>query len=450
MSRAMKDSGIPWIGEIPSHWGIARLKDIKANKPYAIVDGPFGSAISTNDYRDEGVPLVRIVNLTGKYVDDSTTMHISPELAQAVKRSAFGLKDIVFAKTGATVGKCSINNSIEYGILSSSCVKISIAETFNTHFFYYFFYTNQFNLALRLACGGSTRDTINLTPFSNLPCIIPPHEEQKTIADFLDKKCSEIDEMIALQDKIIEELKAYKQSVITEAVCKGLNPDVPMKDSGIEWIGEIPVGWRLIKLKYCLSDSKNALRVGPFGSSLSGNDFKTEGYWVYNQRSVLDNNFETNDTFIDNAKFEELNSFRVYPNDILITTRGSIGKIAVVPHNAPEGIIHPCIIRFVVDTNKYSIRLLRHIFNNSDFVLNQMRYQSNSTTIDVLYSYSLKNIILPLIPMKEQQVIADYLDRKCEEIDTLISVKQSKIDALKEYKKSIIYEYITGKKEVNG
>ena len=183
MNRAMKQSGIPWIGAIPSHWRIARLKDLRANKPYAIVDGPFGSAISANDYRDEGVPLVRIVNLTGKYVDDSTTMHISPELAQSVKRSAFGLKDIVFAKTGATVGKCSINNSIEYGILSSSCVKISIAETFNSHYFYYFFCTNQFNLALRLACGGSTRDTINLTPFSNLPCIVPPLTEQQSIAD---------------------------------------------------------------------------------------------------------------------------------------------------------------------------------------------------------------------------------------------------------------------------
>ena len=260
MSRGIKHSGIEWIGEIPEHWFIARLKDIKANKPYAIVDGPFGSAISTNDYLENGVPLVRIVNLKGKYLDSNSTMFISHELAQTVSRSSFSLHDIIFAKTGATVGKCSINNSIEYGILSSSCVKISIAESLDVRYYYYYFYTNQFNLALRLACGGSTRDTINLTPFKLLPCIIPPLSEQQRIADYLDNVCGDIDDMTALQEKMIEELKAYKQSVITEAVTKGLNPNVPMRDSGVEWIGMIPEHWSICKIKHCLSQDKNNLR----------------------------------------------------------------------------------------------------------------------------------------------------------------------------------------------
>jgi type I restriction enzyme S subunit len=244
-------------------------------------------------------------------------------------------------------------------------------------------------------------------------------------------------------------LKAYKQSVITEAVTKGLNPNVPMKESGIEWIGQIPVHWEVCRLKDCLKNISNNLRVGPFGSTLSGNDICDFGeYWIYNQRCVLDNNFITNNSFITKDKYKELESFRVYPNDILITTRGSIGKIAIVPENAPIGIIHPCIIRFVINELMYNTQLLKYIFNESDFVLNQLRYQSNSTTIDVIYSYALRNITLPKIPISEQQSIADYLDTKCTEIDNLISIKQQKIKHLKEYKKSIIYEYVTGKKEV--
>ena len=255
--------------------------------------------------------------------------------------------------------------------------------------------------------------------------------------------------MIALQEQIIEELKAYKQSVITEAVTKGLNPNVPMRDSGIEWIGQIPEHWGVCRVKDCLQNTKNNLRVGPFGSALSGNDICDIGeYWIYNQRTVLDSNFSTNNSFVTKEKYYELESFKVFPNDILITTRGSIGKIAIVPSNAPVGILHPCIIRFVIDKSKYNSRLLKRIFNESDFVLKQLRYQSNSTTIEVIYSYTLRNITLPNIPIAEQQAIADYLDEKCANIDALIATKQQKIDSLKEYKKSIIYEYVTGKKEI--
>ena len=290
---------------------------------------------------------------------------------------------------------------------------------------------------------------LNIEDFLRIQMVLPLYAEQKAIADFLDKKCEEIDELVALQEKIIEELKAYKQSVITETVCKGLNPNAPMKDSGVEWIGEIPEHWSLCKLKNYLSQTPNNLRVGPFGTALSGNDIKESGkYWIYNQRTVLDENFTTCNSFVDEEKYLELESFKIYPNDILITTRGSIGKITIVPNNAPVGILHPCIIRFVIDENRFNTSLLKHIFNGSDFVLRQMKYQSNSTTIDVLYSYALKNIVLPNIPIYEQQEIADYLDKKCAEIDQLITIKQQKIVELKEYKKSLIYEYTTGKKRV--
>lgn len=122
-----------------------------------------------------------------------------------------------------------------------------------------------------------------------------------------------------------------------------------MKESGLEWIGEIPYDWSITKIKFILSNENDSLKVGPFGSQLSGSDFVSEGYWVYSQRSVLDRDFEHNAMFISKDKFDSMKGFHVRANDILITTRGTIGKICRVPKSFSEGILHPCIIKFRID-----------------------------------------------------------------------------------------------------
>ena len=142
-----------------------------------------------------------------------------------------------------------------------------------------------------------------------------------------------------------------------------------MKDSGIEWVGEVGADCSFIPLKYFL-ESKDAVKVGPFGSQLSGNDFSDEitDYWVYNQRTVIDNEYETGNAFIQKEKFDSMPSFHVHADDILITTRGTIGKISKVPYGHKKGVLHPCIIRFRIDPKKYCYKLLEIIFNSSDFV----------------------------------------------------------------------------------
>lgn len=216
-----------------------------------------------------------------------------------------------------------------------------------------------------------------------------------------------------------------------------------MKDSGIEWIGDIPLDWLVAPLKYLLTEEADNIKVGPFGSQLSGNDFVDDGYWVYNQRAVMDNNFDYNDTCISKEKYNLMKSFQVRENDILITTRGTIGRICRIPLSYHRGIIHPCIIKFRVDENKILYSLLELIFNHSDIIKTQLSYKSNATTIDVIYGETLKNIILPLPPLNEQKRIADYLDKKCTEIDSLSSDIQSQIRILDDYKKSVITEAVT-------
>ncbi len=282
--------------------------------------------------------------------------------------------------------------------------------------------------------------------YYNIPIPVPSNLEQKSIATFLDFKCEAIDQAIQKQKDIVDKLMEYKQSTITQAVTKGLNPNSEMKDSGVEWIGEIPQNWSIMRLKYAYDNSNgNAVKVGPFGSQLKSSSYVSSGEWVYNQRTVLDENFETNDTFVSKEKANSLSGFKVYPNDILITTRGTLGHIAIVPNNAPSGILHPCIIRFRINSNVINPRLLKYMFNNSDFFIKQIELTNNSTTIDALYSYNLCNLVFPVIPLSEQQNIIDFLDLKCLEIDESIERSNKIIQKLEEYKKALIYNAVTGK-----
>lgn len=216
-----------------------------------------------------------------------------------------------------------------------------------------------------------------------------------------------------------------------------------MKPSGIDWIGDIPVSWSISRLKFMLANEEDSLKVGPFGSSLSGTDYIPDGKWVFNQRVVLDNNFIDNDTCISDEKFQEMKSFSVYPEDILITTRGTIGKVAIVPQNAPQGILHPCIIKFRLNKKLLLPELLKLLFNETSYAQEQFAFMNNSTTIDVIYSYSLKDIILPLIPINEQKAIYAFLHKECDQIDSIAADLEKQIELLQQYKKSLITETVT-------
>ena len=215
-----------------------------------------------------------------------------------------------------------------------------------------------------------------------------------------------------------------------------------LKDSGVEWIGEIPKDWSTIRLKYLLTNKKNSIKVGPFGSQIKGNDFVDEGVPVYTQRTVLDDDFINGDAFITKEKYSLLKGFEVEPLDFLITTRGSIGRVAIAPEDVRPGIIHPCIIKFTIDRNIYNEHLLKYIFNGSDIILEQLVLASNATTIPVVYSEPLKNVIIPIAPYNQQQKIVRYLNEEFTKINAVIKKQQAIIEKLKEYKLSIITEAV--------
>lgn len=444
--REMKDSGIKWIGAIPRDWNTIKIKHC------ANLKGRIGwQGLNSSEYKDKGSYLITGTDFKNGIISWNTCVRITKERFQEAPEIHIKENDLLITKDG-TIGKVALAESAPQQVSLNSgvlLIKLLHENTYYRKFLYYILLSKVFwDWYHSSKTGNSTIQHLYQEKFKEFSYPICDYTRQVAIADYLDCKCGKIDSTIEREKQVIEKLKAYKQSMITEAVTQGLDPNVPMKDSGIEWIGKIPELWEVVKFKSLLLNTKNSMRVGPFGSALKNEDYVENGYVVYNQRIVLDKNYSNCNTFISEEKYNELFSFSIEDNDILITTRGSIGQLYRPNKNAPKGIIHPCIIKFKIDSSKIMYPLLEMIFNNTDFVKNQFVYLSNSTTIEVVYSNTLKNIFLPCIPYKQQRDIVAYLDQKTSQIDTAIAKKEALIEKLGAYKKSLIYECVTGKMEV--
>ena len=387
MSRTMKDSGIPWIGEIPSHWDTCFIKQVMRNK-------------SVKGYPDEQVlSLYRDYGVVPKDSRDDNH-NVTSEDTSGYKLVDVG--DFVINKMKAWQGSMAVS---EYrGIISPAYYICRFTAPVYKKYIHYLLRNETYKAEyMRLSTGLRVGQwDLNVDDFLHIPMVLPPIPEQQAIADFLDKKCSEIDEMVLLQENIVEELKAYKQSVITEAVCKGLNPNVPMKDSGIEWIGEIPEGWKAKRLKY-VGYGENGLTYSP--SDMCGE----EGVLVLRSSNIQGSKLVLTDNVYVSCSIPE--KLFVKKGDIIICSRNGsaalVGKCALVEDeiNASFGAF---MLRFRTSLyNRYAYYLLTGVISN-------YKQLFSTTTINQLTLGTFNNLYAPVATEdKEQQAIADYLDTKC-------------------------------------
>jgi len=444
--ESYKDSGIEWIGEIPEHWEENKLKYMAYVK---------SSNVDKKVEEDEQE--VSLCNYVDVYYNDFIDSNIKfmKATARSEEIDKFELQagDVIITKDSETWDDIAVPAYVPYKLAKVLCgYHLALVRSFNSkslgRYIFRAFSSNGIRDQFMVSANGITRFGLSISSLKTalFPC--PPLYEQKAIANYLDYKTSEIDSLIADKEKLIEKLEEYKKSIITEAVTKGLDPDVEMEDSGIEWIGEIPEHWEMKKIKYLLKRERNSIKVGPFGSQLTSENMKHNSIKVYNQRNVYDKNFSIGENYISLEKYGELKSFTVYPGDILITTRGTIGKASIVPDNTEKGILHPCLMRIQVKENYALPRLIEEIFNETYLLFNQILYESNATTIDVIYSETLKNLIIPLPSYDEQEVILKKIDESKEFYEGLIKKIQNQVINLKQYRQSLIYEAVTGKIDV--
>ena len=414
MSREMVNSGIPWIGDIPKGWSIAQLKRFcKVNS---------GREIEIEVERSS-VDAIPVFGSGGVFKYTNKPQHEG--------------EAVMFGRKG-TLGKPMYVNGAFWAV--DTMYFLTFTNTLRAK--YCFYLLSAFNWDPYIT--QTALPSVVATDIVNAVFVFPSLSEQQKIASFLDRKCSEIDEMIALQEKIVEELKAYKQSVITEAVTKGLDPNVPMKDSGIEWIGEIPEHWEMYRIKY------NTFLKGRIGwQGLNSSDFIDEGYCLITGTD-FDNKGGINwDTCyrISKERFDEDELLHIKNGDLLMTKDGTVGKMAYIKNLPEEASLNSHLLIIRQTTEQIDNGFLYWVMLSNVFKRFCLIYQSGSIMSSI--SQSTLGLFSCYCPTKnEQERIVLYLNTKCTEIDNLISFKLSKIESLKEYKKSIIYEYVTGKKEV--
>ena len=431
MSREMKHSGNKWIGQIPKSWGVERIKTIFRERTELSEDGS-ETLLSVSEYYG-------VANRSEK-VSDGEFVSRAESLIR-YKKCYKG--DLVSNIMLAWKGSMGIT---EYdGIVSPAYCVYEPSKSVFPRYYHYLFRTSLYTSIFSLYSKGIIDSRLRLySPyFFDIKAIVPSYSEQQRIAEFLDRKCAEVDEMIALQEQIIEELKAYKQSVITEAVTKGLNPAAPMRDSGIEWIGQIPEHWEVKRIRN-IGLTQNGISKGGeyFGE---GDPFISYGD-VYKNTELP----QIASGLIQSSQ-EEQERFSVCKGDVFFTrtseTIEEIGFSSTCTKTIEKAVYAGFVIRFRprcgILYDGYSKYYFRSNIHRAYFVK-----EMNIVTRASLSQDLLKSLAVLLPTFEEQQAIADYLDKKCADIDSLIQTKQSKIDSLKEYKKSIIYEYVTGKKEV--
>lgn len=418
LTRKMKDSGVEWIGEIPEDWEVVRLKD-----KYIFEKGK-NAGLYTKEYVGANI---------GNYPVYSGQTE-NKGIMGYIDSYEYDLKDSIYTTTvGAKVMTANmISGKIS---LSQNCV-LFINRDENTDDRFVLNFLNPLFKYEKSMIPSYMQPSLRIEDLKRYIMFTPKIDEQKEIADFLDKKVSEIDNIISKTKKAIEEYKRYKQSLITETVTKGLDENVEMKDSGIEWIGEIPEHWQAIKLKYFYNIIS--------GTTPTNKDENWNGEILW----ITPADYNTEDISIKDSKRKitklgvENSSLSVIPIDsIIVSNRAPIGKIAL---NEKEVTINQgckaLVLKKIID-NKFTYYILS-IYSD---VLNML---GRGTTFLELSGRELSNFIISIPPLKEQEQIASYLDNKCSQIDQIISTKEKLLTEMEAYKKSLIYETVTGKREV--
>ena len=423
----MKDSGIEWISEIPAHWGILRGKNVLRLLERPVK--PDDDVITC--FRDGEVTLRK------NRREEGFTNSLKEIGYQGIEPG-----DLIVHGMDGFAGSIGISDSRGK---ASPVLNVMDSNQNKRYLMYYLRAMAYKDVFMALSTGIRVRSCdLRWNKLSVFPFLIPTSHEQSAIAAYLDTQCAKIDEIIAQAKASIEDYKQWKASIIYKAVTKGLDPNVEMKDSGIEWIGRMPKRWKVIPLKLCTD------KIGSGKTPVGGAEtYQDNGVLFLRSQNVYNTGLKLDGVYyISDEVDATMKNSRVRYNDVLLNiTGGSIGRCCLfnLPDTAANVNQHVCIIR-----TKPEILLpqfLRYFWNSASGPIVIDQYQTGSNRQGLNFE-QIGATHIPLCSIAEQQQIVAMLDKKCAVIDQLMAEKQSLIDDLESYKKSLIYEVVTGKRRV--
>ena len=422
MIEQMKPSGIDWIGEIPTDWNIKRVKYLASLK------GRIGwQGLTSDEYIDEGPFLITGIDFCNGGIDWENCVHITEERWAEAPEIHIHNGDLLITKDG-TIGKVAIvDNLTMKASLNSGVLLIRPQEDYDKKFLFWVLQSDEFWTWFKLKnAGNSTIVHLYQGDFAEFSYTFPKIQEQKAIADYLDSQCSKLDSVIADLEKQIDTLQKYKKSLITETVTKGLDKSAQMKDSGIEWIGQIPEHWSVKRLKYVMNNFDSQRKP------IEAQNRSQEGdvlYDYYGASGVIDK--------IDEYIFDET-ALLIGEDGANLVLRNL--PLIYIAHGKYWVNNHAHILRPKKDSDLYYMAHQMEIIDYSLFITGSAQPK--------LSQENLNNVILVVPPLSEQKTMAEYLNEKVSNIDSIIQDKKKQLTIVQGHKKSLIYEYVTGKKRV--
>lgn len=432
--REMKDSGLKWIGQIPNGWEVNRIKYLfKTAK---------GLSVTKDNLIEEGLPVISYGQIhskinTGVIVADELRRFVSYDYRKYVS-SKLEKFDFAFADTSEDYegcGNCVYKRTDDELYGGYHVVILHSIKKEDNRYFAYLFQTDAWREQIRTKASGVKVFSVTQKIINEASVIIPPVEMQARISNFLDAKCAEIDALTADIQTQIDTLEQYKRSVITESVTKGLNPDVEMKDSGTSWCPLIPIHWKYANPKALFTQRLD--RAYPGDKQLTA----SQEYGVIYQDEYM----ELTGTKIVTVMKDFSILKHVEPNDFVISMRSFQGGLE---YSERRGSISSAYVMLIPNNEYVYPPFYRWFFKSSKYI-NAIQSTSNLVRDGQAMRYAnFAQVPLFIIPLDEQKQISEYLDEKVRKIDEILKIKKNQLEILAEYKKSLIYEYVTGKKEV--
>lgn len=430
-----KESGVPWLGEVPAHWSIVPLGTLSTS----IQTGPFGSQLHSEDYVDDETPVINPSNIqNGKLVADASCT-VPAHIVERLSEHKLFTGDIVFARRGE-MGRCAMVTASEAGwICGTGSLNVRLGDKALAEFVSDFLGTPHVKELLKLESVGSTMDNLNTAILSHVQVPTPPLEEQSAIAAFLDRETGKIDALIAEQEKLLTLLAEKRQATISHAVTSGLNPNAPMKDSGVPWLGEVPIHWDVV----CLRRIARNVETGSTPSSDSPSSDLEDGVLWYTPGDF------GSDLVLNGSQKKVAKSLvgsgevKIFPlGSILIVSIGAtLGKVGL--SNSPAAAnqqINAVILDESMDDRFFAYSLSAKV--------EVMRFLSNASTIGIMNQSRTKEIQLAVPPEVEQIAIATHLDGATAKIALLEVEAERAIAILKERRSALIAAAVTGKIDV--
>lgn len=402
MSRVLVDSGIDWIGKIPYGWKTVKLK-------YLYNETMSGEVIDKSYW-----------NLGEELLYTCQQNPILCNFKDFPDRKKTTVNDLLLTRNATPYVFIPKSNSIYSNVVQ----KIKIKNEHDKNYIRYALLCSVDNMKV----NGDTIPSWNMKIWNNIMIPLISKNQQKKIANYLDKQCSKIDEIIKDNNKEIQLLEEYKKNKVEKLLSKYEVEN--------------------IKIKYIL-DNLN-IKTGPFGSSLTGNTIDYSDYCIYSQANLISNDFSKTKNYISKETYDKMKSYYVYPNDILLSMMGTIGKCKIIPNGIKNGIIDSHIIKIVLNNKVILPKFFEIIYDKdySNIVYNQLLYESKGSIMDGLNTTIVKNLKIPLIDLNNQKNFLNDYEIVIDKLNKVIEYRKQIIEKLEEYKNSLIYECVTGKREV--